>query len=87
VYGSWVNQIGFNHCVPGSDVGIGQPSLDKQRVVPGDPAASLVMEKITDPREACTPFHGRMPPPPRPRLRVAEIETIRRWIAEGAADN
>ncbi|MBX3179928.1 MAG: DUF1549 domain-containing protein [Candidatus Hydrogenedentes bacterium] len=49
-------------------------------VAPGDPAASLLHERITaaDPED-------RMPPPDAPKpLTKAEIETLARWIAEGA---
>ena len=50
-------------------------------VVPGDPAASLLFERITssDP-------HEMMPPPEanKPRLSPEEIESIRAWIAAGA---
>ncbi len=50
-------------------------------IVPGDPDASMLFERITanDP-------HDIMPPPEanKPALTAAEIETIRRWIADGA---
>lgn len=87
VYRTWVNSIGFNHCVAGSDQGLGVPTFDKKRVVPGDPDASLLMEKILETRDACTPFYGRMPPPPSAPLAPAQIDTIRRWIIEGALPN
>ena len=49
-------------------------------VVPGDPDASLLFERIT---------HGspkRVMPPPEARHQLSpdEIETIRRWIEQGA---
>ena len=50
-------------------------------IVPGDPDASPLLERITshDP-------HERMPPPEanKPSLSEEEIETIRAWIAAGA---
>lgn len=53
-----------------------------KRVVPGDPAASVLYNKITDTGR----FGGDMPPGP-PALSANEIETIRVWIEEGAEDN
>ena len=50
-------------------------------IVPGDPAASLLLERITtdDP-------HDQMPPPEanKPRLSPQEVEAVRDWIAAGA---
>jgi mono/diheme cytochrome c family protein len=44
-----------------------------------DPAASLLLERVSDPDES-----SRMPPEGEP-LSVDEIELLRRWIAAGAA--
>jgi len=49
------------------------------RVLPGDPACSLIVERLFDMRPDL-----RMPPGPAP-LPAAEQCTIVRWIAEGAA--
>jgi hypothetical protein len=52
----------------------------EQPVVPGDPDASLVIERImaTSPRDI-------MPPPSTGKVLTAEqIETLRRWVKEGA---
>lgn len=68
--------------VPVYDVLVGAPSSqlpDRMRVVPYEPEASYLMEKLTDPEPA---VGGRMPP--YSRLTDAEIERIRAWIAAGA---
>ena len=51
----------------------------QRAVVPGEPALSAMYQMITHPLE-----HRRMPPTPRERLSAEHIETIRRWIFEGA---
>jgi hypothetical protein len=87
-YDGWLNGASFNHCpADGSDGGISVPPLGRGRVVPGDPDASFLVQKLREPREMCGAFYGRMPPAPRPRLAPADIELIRRWILEGARDN
>ncbi|MBX3178949.1 MAG: PSD1 domain-containing protein [Candidatus Hydrogenedentes bacterium] len=49
-------------------------------VAPGDPSASLILERMTAPDP-----DKRMPPPETGKsLSEAEIETVRRWIAAGA---
>lgn len=48
-------------------------------LVPGDPAASLLFQRITLPAE-----HEEVMPPEDGPLPPEEIETIRRWIAAGA---
>lgn len=56
-------------------------ALAKKAFVPGDPAASELIKRITskDPEEV-------MPPPDAHRtVTPAQRETLRRWIAEGAA--
>lgn len=52
-------------------------------VLPGDPEASLLVQKLADP----APFGDRMPVPPDPALSPDQIETIRAWILAGARDN
>jgi hypothetical protein len=59
---------------------IGINAYGEQPVVPGDPEASLVIERLitTNPREL-------MPPPSSGKSLTAEqIELLRRWVAEGA---
>jgi hypothetical protein len=53
-----------------------------KRIVPGDPEASVLYNKITD----TGAFGGDMPPGPA-ALGAAEIETIRAWIEAGAENN
>lgn len=49
-------------------------------IVPGDHAASYLMDRVADPDDA-----SRMPPPEHGRsLREQEIDTLRRWIDQGA---
>lgn len=52
-------------------------------VVPGEPDASFLVEKIS----SDTPRAGVRMPRDRPPLSDTEIELIRTWIAEGAAEN
>lgn len=55
-------------------------SYGEQPVAPGDPEASLVIERVmaTSPRDI-------MPPPATGKVLSAEqIETLRRWVTEGA---
>lgn len=92
VYSTWVGEpggmLGFNHCDPsGSPKGLNPPNLDTRRVVPGEPDASLVIQKLEEKREVCDPFYGRMPPPPRERMAPEHIAVIRQWITEGARNN
>lgn len=55
----------------------GQPAI-----VPGDPAASYLLEQIT-PQDG----HAAMPQAPAAPLSTAEIKTIRSWIAQGAVND
>jgi mono/diheme cytochrome c family protein len=49
----------------------------RKKIVPGDPAGSRLFKRIED---------GTMPPPDeKPRLTDADIATLKRWIAAGAA--
>ena len=53
---------------------------DRIRVVPGEPEASYLLEKLT----AKMPAAGDQMPPGAP-LEPDRIELVRRWIANGAA--
>ncbi len=87
-YAAWLHGASFNHCpADGSNVGISVPPPGLGRVTPGDPDGSLLVQKLVEPRDACGLFHGRMPPPPWPRVADADIELIRTWIREGAREN
>lgn len=55
---------------------------DRIRVVPGDPEASYVLEKLT----AAMPADGDPMPPDAP-LEPERIELVRAWIEAGAADD
>lgn len=50
-----------------------------REVDPGRPGHSEIYEKITEDEE-----EDRMPPPPKNRLTAEQIETIRKWIEQGA---
>ena len=52
-------------------------------VVPGDPCASVLVQKISE----TPPFGARMPLDGQPYLTPAEQQLFRDWIAEGAIDN
>lgn len=54
----------------------------KVRVVPGDPEASYLIEKLTAPMPAA----GETMPPDAP-LEADRIELVRQWIEAGAADD
>ncbi len=56
----------------------GTGSDGEQIVVPGSPLNSLLMQRLTDEIDP-------MPPEGHPRLTAAEVDTMRRWIAEGAS--
>jgi hypothetical protein len=57
---------------------LGTPDI----VIPGDPAASILVEALRRPADA----EGRMPPATKgPPLAEEKIAAIERWIAEGAA--
>jgi hypothetical protein len=51
-------------------------------VVPGDPCASVLVQKL----ESTPPFGSRMPLDGPPYLEDTEILLIRDWIAEGATE-
>ncbi len=52
-------------------------------IVPGDPCASVLLQKIS----AAPPFGARMPNNGPPFFSDEEIQTVHDWIAEGAQDN
>jgi hypothetical protein len=52
-------------------------------VVPGDPCASIIVQKVS----SAPPFGSRMPPGGPPFMTPAEIALLADWIAEGAHDN
>ncbi len=53
------------------------------RVSPGNPGASVLYGKVTGSGQ----YGQRMPPPGNPQVPLAETETIRTWILEGALNN
>ncbi|MCA9262545.1 MAG: PSD1 domain-containing protein, partial [Planctomycetales bacterium] len=92
-FGRDVRPILSSHCItchgPDAAERQGELRLDLERhakdpdsaaIVPGDPAASSVWQRITS-----TDADQRMPPPEsKDELTRAEIETLREWIADGA---
>jgi hypothetical protein len=52
-------------------------------VVPGDPCASIVLQKVS----GAPPFGARMPSNGPPYLTPREQQLLADWIAEGAHDN
>ena len=86
-YTRWVNGPGFDFCIDDTTTGIYAPRVI---VVPGDPGASYLVTKIAPPTDApCQDptHHRRMPPDPREPLPQSAIDTIVRWISEGALQN
>jgi hypothetical protein len=82
-YSRWVNGPGTDFCVAG-------PTFRSRIiVVPGRPADSYLIEKITSSREdLCKDaHHPRMPPPPWPPLPAEDIALFTRWVEEGARQN
>lgn len=63
---------------------VNQPATEsmKSYVVPGDPGASFLFDKITG-----APGAGTMMPLGGPALPASQVEAIRRWILEGALFN
>jgi hypothetical protein len=72
IVSAWIGVPGFDHCT----------GLDTLRVIPGDPAGSLVVMKIEG--VAVCLQSNRMPLPPRDALTAEQIDVIRTWIAAGA---
>jgi hypothetical protein len=54
-------------------------------VVPGDPAASLLIQKLAPPASGVP--CGKAMPENQKALPETELTRIRRWIAQGAANN
>lgn len=52
-------------------------------VIPGDPCASILVQKL----ESTPPYGARMPLDGPPYLADAELQLVRDWIAEGAEEN
>jgi hypothetical protein len=69
----------FDHLVNAKSMQV--PS--KLRVVPGDPDASYLMEKLTSSK----PTVGQRMPPNSDPLPDEELEMFREWIAGGALNN
>jgi hypothetical protein len=84
-YVQWTTGTGFDHCSPDGGPSISAPPPEP-RLIPGN-VDSLLIRKLTEMRDDCAPFYGRMPPPPRARLSPEQIDTIRTWIREGAQKN
>jgi mono/diheme cytochrome c family protein len=60
-------------------VDAGSPNYGAKRVVPGDPDASVLVDKISGGGR-----YGSRMPPTGSALSAAQISTIRTWVAEGA---
>jgi len=58
-------------------------SSGQKVVVPGDPCASEIVQKVSN----APPTGARMPPGGPPFMTTEEIALLRDWIAEGANDN
>ena len=87
-YTSLIGHASESHCpADGSAGGIDTPFPGKPRVAPGDPSNSFLIDKVRETRDSCGRFHGRMPPPPIPRLTDAEVEILVSWILQGALNN
>lgn len=63
-------------------VSVTSPNYGAVRVVPGDPDASVLYDKLTG-----GGVYGQAMPPTGTSLPAAALETIRQWIADGAPDN
>lgn len=74
IFAAWVNRSGLDNC---------QGKL-VPRVVPGQPDASFVFQKITSQLPCVGAVSQPMPPPPAAALDATEVEVIRSWIAAGA---
>jgi hypothetical protein len=74
IYAAWIDRTGFDHC----------RNTPRPRIVPGDPEASFVYQKITNALSCETELSNRMPPPPLDPLAEDAIEAVRAWILAGA---
>jgi hypothetical protein len=79
---SGIDATGFDVSTYTSFVRGGNSSRDTA-VVPGDPCASLVVQKVS----SAPPTGARMPSDGPPYLSPKEIALLSDWIAEGAIDN
>lgn len=79
---SGIDATGFDVSTYTSFVRGGSSSRDTA-VIPGDPCASLVVQKVT----SAPPSGARMPSDGPPFLSPKEIALLGDWIAEGAIDN
>jgi hypothetical protein len=59
-----------------------QAVIQTAEVRAGDPDNSELFEVCVE-----TSPYKRMPPPPRSPLSPGQVETLRRWIAQGARNN
>lgn len=81
------------HSASGAISGLSLASYDALRrgghvsgtniVIPGDPCASVLVQKLS----GAPPFGSRMPYEGPPYLTASELQLVRDWVAEGAADN
>jgi hypothetical protein len=63
------------------EVATGPLPSDEVAVVPGHPETSALIARVTDPDETRRMPHASSG---KPRLSAAQIDTLRRWIAQGA---
>lgn len=61
----------------------GGQTSGRDAIVPGDPCASVLLQKVSD----TPPFGARMPLDGPPYLAAEELQLLHDWIAEGAQDN
>lgn len=81
-HGAVAPRMGLSLVAPIHSAVVGRRSTevpDRMRVVPGDPAASYLFEKISSNRPAV----GVRMPPGKP-LPAEAIQAVRRWIERGA---
>lgn len=65
----------------GFRVDLQEHAVGRGKIVPGDPDASLLIERLITKQDS-----KRMPPPKadKPQLSAEEIDLLKRWIKEGA---
>ncbi len=66
------------------------PELPGQLVVPGDPEASFVIHKISDPALGYLPetgIAGAFMPYQIPAMTAGEVALVEQWVSEGAQDD
>ena len=59
----------------------------KSFIVPGDPAQSYLVQRMTLSADPCALPDGPTPMPPIATVPQTDIDTIVAWINEGALDN